>query len=89
LEGGQAKREPPHPARQNETLRIVDDQISNPTWARMLAETTALLIARGGNNLNAYLQERPGLYHLAGDSYTSRLDWATAILSLDHTAKNK
>ena len=34
-------------ARQNETLRIVDDQISNPTCARMLAEITALLLAHG------------------------------------------
>ena len=34
-------------SRQSETLRIVDDQISNPTWARMLAEITALILARG------------------------------------------
>ena len=30
---------------QQETLRIVDDQVSSPTSARMLAEATALLIA--------------------------------------------
>ena len=35
-------------ARQNRTLRVVTDQVSNPTWARMLAETTALLLARSG-----------------------------------------
>ena len=38
-------------ARQQETLRIVDDQISGPTSARMLAEATALMIARGGTGL--------------------------------------
>ena len=43
-------------ARQNETLRIVDDQISCPTWARMLAEMTGLLIARGGDNLSEYFK---------------------------------
>jgi dTDP-4-dehydrorhamnose reductase len=66
-------------ARQNEILRVVDDQVSNPTWARMLAEVTAQVLARGMD----YLRERAGLYHLAGDGYTSRYEWAKEILSLD------
>jgi dTDP-4-dehydrorhamnose reductase len=65
--------------RKNETLRVVDDQISNPTWARMLAEVTALVIARG----SGYLRERTGLYHLAGGGYASRYAWAQEILKLD------
>jgi dTDP-4-dehydrorhamnose reductase len=70
-------------ARKNETLRIVDDQISNPTWASMLAETTALLIARAGEHFLPWLAERKGLYHLTGDGFTSRYDWAKEILRLD------
>jgi dTDP-4-dehydrorhamnose reductase len=66
-------------ARQNETLRLVDDQVSNPTWARMLAEVTAQILARGGD----YIRERAGLYHLAGDGFASRLEWARLILELD------
>jgi dTDP-4-dehydrorhamnose reductase len=66
-------------ARRNETLRIVDDQISNPTWARMLAEMTAQILARG----TEYIRERTGFYHLAGDGYASRLEWARLILELD------
>ncbi|HNJ15178.1 MAG TPA: sugar nucleotide-binding protein, partial [Anaerolineales bacterium] len=66
-------------ARQHETLRLVDDQISNPTWARLLAEVTAQILARGPG----YLCERTGLYHLAGDGYASRLEWARLILELD------
>lgn len=66
-------------ARQHETLRIVDDQISNPTWARMLAEVTAQLMARGVDPL----RERGGLYHLAGGGYASRFEWAQEILKLD------
>jgi dTDP-4-dehydrorhamnose reductase len=66
-------------ARQNETLRLVDDQISNPTWARMLAEITAQILARGAD----YIRERVGLYHLAGDGFASRLEWARLILELD------
>jgi len=66
-------------ARQNETLKVVDDQISNPTWARMLAEVTGLILARGA----AYIEERKGLYHLAGGGYTSRLNWVKEILAHD------
>jgi len=70
-------------ARQNKTLKIVDDQVSNPTWARMLAQATALSLARAGNNFYPWLAGRKGLYHLAGDGYVSRLDWARQILALD------
>jgi len=70
-------------ARKNETLRIVNDQISNPTWARMLAETTALILARAGIDFHPWLSERKGLYHLAGEGFTSRYEWAKEILVLD------
>jgi len=66
-------------ARKNETLRVVDDQISNPTWARMLAETTALIIGKG----IGCIEERKGLYHLAGEGYASRLEWARKIIEFD------
>ena len=49
----------------------------------MLAEATALLIARAGDDFIPWLAERKGLYHLAGNGYTSRLDWTEAILKLD------
>jgi dTDP-4-dehydrorhamnose reductase len=66
-------------ARQNETLRIVDDQLSNPTWARMLAETTGAILARGVE----YIKEHKGLYHLAGSGYASRFAWTKQILEFD------
>lgn len=69
-------------ARQGETLRVVQDQVSNPTWARMLAEATALLLAQGSRPI----REHAGLYHLAGSGYASRLDWAREILTLDPRA---
>lgn len=64
-------------SRQNETLKVVSDQISNPTWARALAETTALMLARPG------LGVKVGLYHLAGHGYASRLEWAQQIVEYD------
>jgi dTDP-4-dehydrorhamnose reductase len=66
-------------ARRNETLKLVDDQISNPTWARMLAEATAQIMARGLD----FMRERSGLYHLAGSGFASRLQWAESILTFD------
>lgn len=70
-------------AHTQKTLRIVADQIGSPTWARILAETTALLLARAGDNFLSSLAEHKGLYHLAGDGYASRLEWTKAILKLD------
>jgi len=69
-------------ARQNETLRIVDDQISNPTSARSLAEMIGLLILKAGDDPFAYFEENTGLYHLAGRGYVSRFDMAKEIIAL-------
>lgn len=70
-------------ARQQETMCIVDDQISGPTSARMLAQATALMIAKAHLKPYYYLVERAGLYHLAGDGACSRYEWAKAIIALD------
>ena len=66
-------------ARQQDTLRMATDQIGNPTWSRMLAEITALLLARG----EEHIREHTGLYHLAGSGFASRFEWAKLILELD------
>jgi len=70
-------------ARQQPVLRVVSDQVSNPTWARMLAEITAQILTRGGDGWMDWLSERRGLYHLAGSGRASRLEWAQEILKLD------
>jgi dTDP-4-dehydrorhamnose reductase len=70
-------------ARQQSVLRVVTDQIANPTWARMLAETTAQMLARGTEDLPGWFSERRGLYHLAGSGRASRMEWAQSILRLD------
>jgi dTDP-4-dehydrorhamnose reductase len=70
-------------SRQQEVLRVVDDQISGPTWARMLAEATALVLAKGRDDQAGYISEKAGLYHLAGSGACSRYEWAQAILELD------
>lgn len=70
-------------AREQEIMRVVDDQISGPTSARMLAEITALILAQGRDDVFGYLKEKGGLYHCAGGGSCSRYEWAKAILELD------
>ncbi len=69
-------------AKTKEELRIVDDQISSPIWARTLAEATAQVIAQGRTDSLDYLSQKNGLYHLAGGGSCSRYEWAQAII--DH-----
>jgi len=69
-------------ARANETLRVVDDQISNPTWARALAEATFSLVSAHRKNLQDVMKERSGIYHAAGSGYASRYKWARQILAI-------
>ena len=66
-------------ARRQEVMKVVSDQVSNPTRARTLAEVTARLLSKGFDFLN----EHRGLYHVAGIGYTSRMDWARKIIELD------
>jgi dTDP-4-dehydrorhamnose reductase len=70
-------------ARKKKTLKIVDDQISNPTWARDLATATFKILSTYRNNLQDVLKEKGGIYHLAGNGYTSRYEWARQILAND------
>jgi dTDP-4-dehydrorhamnose reductase len=60
-------------------MRVVSDQVSNPTRARTLAEVTARLLDMRLDRLI----ERRGLYHVAGIGFTSRMDWAKKIIELD------
>lgn len=70
-------------ARTNKILKIVSDQIGSPTWARSLAEITSSAIAKSKAHLFDILQEKCGIYHLAGGGYTSRYEWARSILAND------
>jgi len=70
-------------SRKQRVLRVVADQISNPTWARMLAQSTAQVLMMGNRQIVDWIGERKGIYHLAGMGHTSRMDWARAILKYD------
>ncbi len=72
-------------SRQQKTLRLVSDQVSGPTWARLLAEIISQVLAMSASqpDPHKWLEERCGLYHLAGDGWGSRLEWGQAILKND------
>ncbi|WIM06707.1 MAG: dTDP-4-dehydrorhamnose reductase [Candidatus Nitricoxidivorans perseverans] len=60
-------------AAERDELRVVADQVGAPTWSRMIAEATALAIAR--------LDGQDGLYHLTAAGETSWHGFAEAILA--------
>lgn len=63
-------------------LRVVSDQVSSPTWARMLAEATGQILAQNAALGFDSLRQHSGLYHLAGAGQASRLEWAQEILRI-------
>jgi len=76
-------------SREQPTLRIVTDQIGSPTWARLLAEASAQLLAMGKQNVLEWINDRKGIYHLAGEGRASRFEWAQAILRYDPLPENQ
>ncbi len=68
-------------AREKDELRIVGDQFGAPTWARMLAECTAMIMARCLEHVNQHGRWPPGgLLHLSAAGSTSWAGFAQAIL---------
>ena len=70
-------------ARQYNILNIVDDQISNPTWAKDLAEALVELLTSAHENGISWLIDKKGIYHLTSQGYASRYDWALQIIKND------
>jgi dTDP-4-dehydrorhamnose reductase len=64
-------------ARERDEMRVVDDQIGAPTWSRMIAEATALILARG----YPFCADRTGIYHLSAGGCTSWYGFAEKIIT--------
>lgn len=73
-------------ARQRSELRVVDDQVGHPTFARDLAAVTALLLRGAGPQPLEALQAARGVYHAAGGGACSRYQLARAAIDLDPRA---
>lgn len=68
--------------REREVLRVVDDQHGAPTWSRLIAEATALMIARSTRNGRVELSEKSGTYHLTCGGQTTWYGFAEKIREL-------
>ncbi|MEW6313066.1 MAG: dTDP-4-dehydrorhamnose reductase [Pseudomonadota bacterium] len=65
-----------------EAIEIVDDQYGAPTWCRLVAETTAAILAQGvaGSGCTDFLTRHRGIYHLAACGQTTWFGFAQKIL---------
>ncbi len=70
-------------AREREVLRVVSDQVGNPTFANDLACATAQLLYGMRSDPFAALAEARGIYHVAGAGQATRFELAVAALELD------
>lgn len=66
-------------ARERDTLSVVDDQLGAPTWSRLIAEATALVVARWLDRADPTSDS--GVYHLSCGGRTSWHGFAAAILA--------
>jgi dTDP-4-dehydrorhamnose reductase len=64
--------------RERPELRIVDDQIGAPTWARAIAQMTAQMLSRQQSPAD---DSRYGLYHLTATGAVSWFGFAQAIFA--------
>jgi dTDP-4-dehydrorhamnose reductase len=64
---------------EREEVGVVADQTGSPTWSRLLAEATALLVARGGTGDRPVPEDREGVYHLTCGGRTTWFGFASAI----------
>jgi dTDP-4-dehydrorhamnose reductase len=67
-------------AREKEELRMVGDQFGAPTWARGLAESTAVILAKSLERRAMTGSWNSGLFHLTAAGQTSWAGFAQAIL---------
>jgi dTDP-4-dehydrorhamnose reductase len=67
-------------AREKEELRMVGDQYGAPTWARGLAESTTIILARLLERKSSTSAWQSGLFHLTASGQTSWAGFAQAIL---------
>ncbi|QBQ54533.1 dTDP-4-dehydrorhamnose reductase [Nitrosococcus wardiae] len=67
-------------AQERERLKVVDDQWGTPTWSRLIAEGTAQIIAQSRGQMQDYIRQQAGTYHLSCGGKTTWYGFARIIL---------
>jgi len=71
-------------AKEQDELKIVDDQVGSPTWCRTIAQTTVnvltLVLPQNSPGDLSHFEQASGLYNLVCDGQTSWFGFAQAIL---------
>ena len=67
---------------EKDEIRVVDDQFGSPTWCRLAAEATALMLAHILGKRDSVSSVPGGVFHLAGSGGTSRFDLAQEVMTL-------
>jgi len=68
-------------AKERDELKVVADQFGAPTWSRMIAEATALMIAQLHSPLcHSDIEGLSGIYHLTNAGFTTWYEFAKAII---------
>lgn len=71
-------------AREQDTLRVVDDQTGSPTWARSVAGIAAEVLARcwwSDDGAAPAIEDASGIYHLTAAGSTTWYGFAVAIMA--------
>lgn len=66
--------------RERSELRVVDDQVGAPTWARFIAKATAQVLRQLGDGYKA-IGDRAGIYNLTATGAVSWYGFASAIFA--------
>ena len=74
-------------AKEREVLNIVSDQIGSPTSARLLSETTLIILQKVIKERNSG-KFSSGLFHLAASGHTSWYGFAKEIISITQKKSN-
>jgi dTDP-4-dehydrorhamnose reductase len=62
-------------AREKPELAVVNDQVGSPSWARALAQATAVLVRR-----RALAAANSGIFHLSASGHVSRFEFARYVI---------
>lgn len=73
-------------AQEREVVKVVDDQWGTPTWSRLIAEGTAHIVAQSRGQIQDFISQRAGIYHLSCGGRTTWYGFARAVWGhLEHS----